>query len=333
MRKKKGMRMKKMMMKGSLTLLLCACAWGQNLGQVGGVQLTTANPSPPTSCSTGITGVSGSTTYYYWPIANYPIGQAVSTTPLVVNNAPDTLSVSNYVNLSCNLPQYATTIDFLRTTTASLSSVGTQSLAVAKGTGGTTTDVGSALASYTFNNVVGSGAIIRLNNRDYSAPRLEFAVGNNATFGALPLTSGGRGVAVVPPGTNGAQGLVYAVAASVPVANLNGGTGYAMVSPVTGKALSLVMFGIVARGGSTGGCTDLRIGDSNNANALVIDPVANLTNNQGNSIATSTITQTGFGYTPFTSGLGINIYKTGSACTTATSFDVMVQYTVNPGVN
>lgn len=137
----------------------------------------------------------------------------------------------------------------------------------------------------------------------------------------INVTCKGTGCAVIIPNA------IYNYGGNITVAQVNAGQN--LVPAVTGHTLKIVHFYLAARGGAAATCTDVRLGDSNNANAIVIDPVANLTQNAGNTEGTSSIAQSGFGATAFAAGLGINIFKTGSACATVTSFDVQVAYTVN----
>src|SRR5579859_6323045 len=142
-------------MKKTITILISlgiGVAWGQpTLPQ----QVTILAPAPASpTCSAGITGAPGTTTLFYWPVANYPSGQAIASVPITVTNAPGTLNGSNFVNINCNLPPFATTMDLLKSTTSSISTQGTASVAVATAsTSGAFTDQGGALSSYTFNNV------------------------------------------------------------------------------------------------------------------------------------------------------------------------------------
>jgi hypothetical protein len=134
-------------------------------------------------------------------------------------------------------------------------------------------------------------------------------------------TCKGAGCAVIIPNN------ILSVGANVTLAQVN--SGFNLIPAITGHTLKINHFYISPRGGTTAGCTDVRLGDSGNANAIVIDPIANLTVNTGNTEATSTIAQAGFGATAFGAGLGINIFKSGASCTTTTSFDVQVNYTIN----
>lgn len=66
--------------------------------------LTLTAPPPPKVeiVSTRIVGNQGNATYYYWVVACYEIGCTQPTGPAVANKAPNTLSVSNYVQVNWN---------------------------------------------------------------------------------------------------------------------------------------------------------------------------------------------------------------------------------------
>ena len=78
--------------------------------------LYTLNVAPVPGATKQIVGVSGQQTYYYWAVANYPIGSVVS--PLGRTSiTPNTLSSSNYVVISPFSYPPSATVDILRTTT------------------------------------------------------------------------------------------------------------------------------------------------------------------------------------------------------------------------
>ena len=107
------------------------------------------NVSPVKGANRQVVGVAGQATYYYWAVANYPIGSVVS--PLGgIRNAPNTLSGGNYVQISpFGYPAGVTSVDFLRTTIDQAPS-GACNCAVATGvTSGTVNDQSNSLSSYT----------------------------------------------------------------------------------------------------------------------------------------------------------------------------------------
>lgn len=109
----------------------------------------TLNVAPVKGANKQVVGVAGQKTYYYWAVANYPIGSVVS--PLgVIRIAPNTLSGSNYVQISpFGYPAGVTSVDFLRTTT-DLAPTGACNCAVATGvTSGVVNDQSNSLSSYT----------------------------------------------------------------------------------------------------------------------------------------------------------------------------------------
>lgn len=62
-------------------------------------------------------GAIGLSQYYYWVIANYPIGGVAPANPGFVNNAPSPLTSGNYVSISWNNVSGATNYTILRTFT------------------------------------------------------------------------------------------------------------------------------------------------------------------------------------------------------------------------
>ena len=183
------------MNKLALLLLLPVGLMGQaSTPTVGGLIFQALASGPPANCSASIVGTPGSTTLFYWPVANYTSGQAIVPVPITVNNAPTVLNGSNFVQINCTRQAPAISLDLLRSTTNTLSTVGTASVAVATGsTTGIFQDQGGALSSYTFNILNSQYMVMRLNDRDYVNPTLEYGFGNNptnVTFGPLPGTMG-----------------------------------------------------------------------------------------------------------------------------------------------
>ena len=181
-----------------LPLLFLAQLLGQ---QQDVITFNAANPAPVSVISTSVSGTAGSVTYYYWVVARYPIGLVQPLTYGVVNNAPSTLNGSNFDQISFNLVPGATSYDLLRTNTPSFP--GSCTCAVSTGnTSSPINDQSNTLSSYSFTSVVGSTAILRLNNRDFSSPRLEWSIGGG-TFGPLPASSGGTSIPGAQAASNG----------------------------------------------------------------------------------------------------------------------------------
>lgn len=177
------------------------------------VTLTAPGPNGTKSGNAQVVGRPGARTYYYWVIVNYPIGSSVSR-PFLVRNAPNTLTVSNYVTISWEPAPKAVSYDLLRTDTGDFPQQ-SGNYAVAAGITGTfLRDQGGALQPY---NLAGLqfGAPVRcriyLNNRDYSKPTLEMPCQLSVTTlifpdGSTQSSAGGGGGSQGPPGPQGPAG-------------------------------------------------------------------------------------------------------------------------------
>src|SRR5574337_1394063 len=91
-----------------------ALAQQQGFGNV--VTLTSGAPNPVTQVSAAFVGTPGpGGTFFYWVVANYPIGSAPPLSPAVVTNVP-TLGGGNSVSISW-ITVGATNYDIIRSTT------------------------------------------------------------------------------------------------------------------------------------------------------------------------------------------------------------------------
>jgi hypothetical protein len=139
------------------TLLVASLTWGQQISSppvstsVVTFPVFTLNASPVPGGTINVVGVTGQAAYYYWAVANYPIGSVLSSLGSVAN-AANTLSGSNYDAVYPNAyPAGVTTVDILRTTTNTPPS-GACNCAVTGGTGltsGGVNDQSNSLSSYT----------------------------------------------------------------------------------------------------------------------------------------------------------------------------------------
>ncbi len=135
-------------------LLVIGLALGSLWGQ--GTTLTTneliikgSSPQGVTGMSGSVVGASGGSSYYYWIVARYPVGNTFPVGPVAVFNAPNTLSGGNYIRIGWNAPLGATGYDVLRTSTP-ISPNGSCTCAVVANTSATSVnDTGAALSSYT----------------------------------------------------------------------------------------------------------------------------------------------------------------------------------------
>jgi len=157
--------------------------WGQtNQVAPSTLYLGASAPSGVTSVSAQTVGVAGLRNYYYWVVANLPIGQTQAAMAQV-GNAPNTLSGSNYVQVNWNL-MGATSYDVLRTSTPTLPN--TCTCAVATGnTTGSVNDTGAGLSSYTVAPVGNASGTISLDNRNQAAPQLNISPNVNENLAQL----------------------------------------------------------------------------------------------------------------------------------------------------
>ena len=95
--------------------------WGQAPGSNNNQVILTATPPPVVnSVNANVVGTAGVRTFYYWVVAKYPAGNAVPQGPVGVFNAPNAMSVSNYVRVAWTGIPGASSYDVLRTTTPNL---------------------------------------------------------------------------------------------------------------------------------------------------------------------------------------------------------------------
>jgi hypothetical protein len=131
---------------------------------------TTLTASPPDNVggiSANRVGNQGNTTYYYWVVSNWGVGQS-SAAMVQVSFAPDTLSGSNYIAVSWN-PNGALSYDVLRTKIPSLSASCICAVSVGLTTG-SVNDTGGALNAYTYKPVGTATTNETLVNSTYPVP-------------------------------------------------------------------------------------------------------------------------------------------------------------------
>jgi hypothetical protein len=285
------------------------------------VTLSVTAPSPVQNIQATVSGTPGQTKACYWVVANYVGGAVMSTPGVCLSNVPNTLSSSNKVILTW---QAATgvnvTYDVLKTTTPAGPVPGASTALSTAQTTTTYTDQGGSLSPYTAASYVYPVAseLIALNNRDFSPPQVTFgpwlvnisAIPGFDTTGAL---------------LNG----TYSVSANLSLAQVNAGT--TILAGATGRTLKVSHFFLQAKGGDTATCTDVRISDTAGSPVDVATvAVAGLTQNTVVTEATaSNVTVGTFAPTALTAGAGLQVRKTGASCATATSFNVIVYYTIN----
>lgn len=111
--------------------------------------LYTLNVAPVPGASIQLIGSPGQAAWYFWASANFPLGSVVSFLGSV-QNAPNTLSVSNYVSITPTAyPPGATSVDILATK-SSIAPAGACNCAVATGlTSGAANFQSNTMSSYT----------------------------------------------------------------------------------------------------------------------------------------------------------------------------------------
>jgi hypothetical protein len=127
-----------------------------------------------------------------------------------------------------------------------------------------------------------------------------------------------------------ASGPVYQVTGSFTTAQINGAGGFVaeILPAIPGRQYRITNFQWQAIGGAFAGCTAVQVGDGTQVSFAV--PVATLTQNTIVTPASANITFTQYGWAgKMGNGLHVTIGKTGSSCTTATSMNYQVSYTIN----
>jgi hypothetical protein len=344
-------------MKKLLTLLMGA---GLMLAQQQ-TTLTAVAPPPVQSLGAGVVGTAGTAFACYWVVANYIGGAVLSAAPICLSNVPNTLSSSNYVQIGWAAAAGTNvTYDVLKTTTRTPPTPGAASSLTTGLTVTTANDQGGALSTYTVGPYLypAGSALLSLNNRDFSIPAIECqgttAFPCQASFGIIvgkgtpglirlgsrttPFTIdatgatymlSGSGVPGAPTGTITA-GNIFSVSANLTLAQVNAGT--VILPAVAGQTYKVQHVSIQAIGGAAAACTLVEVADTSGSPVVAMSStVAGLSQNTRvteASAATIAVTNA-FAPTALTANQGIQVLSTGSACTTATSFNVVVFFTIN----
>lgn len=279
------------------------------------VQLTAVTPPGPSNIQAGVIGTPGAQTYCYWVVANYVGGSVLSPGFRCLSNAPNTLSAQNNVLVTWAPvavdPPGTVNYTILRTINQNTRPNPGDSIVVRNLAATSWNDIGSALTTWTPSPFLYPTAAetVRLNNRDYVVPTVEFKNWSIAL---------------------GAANDVVTTSQNVTVAQVN--SGFTLVPAVSGRTLRVTHFFVQALGGATAGCTTVRLSDTSSGPVDVATiAVAALTQNTVVTEATpTTVTLGTFGAAgQLSAGAGLQIREVGSACTTATSFNVSVQYQIN----
>ena len=185
-----------------LGVVYTALVWGQSAVDPTVIKMGASAPAGVTSVTAQIVGNAGNNSYYYWVVANFPIGQSQVSPSAQLINAPN-LSGSNYVTILWN-PVGATSYDILRTTTPFIFNPCTCAVATGQ-TGSSVNDTGGALSSYVYAPTSNATAKFELDNRNFSQPVIYGNTPyNSVMFANLPSASSSKGLTylVVDASTN-----------------------------------------------------------------------------------------------------------------------------------
>ena len=178
-------------MKSFLTLMMAAALIAIPSSAQVTVRLTAVPPPAVALLGAGVVGTPGNTSACYWVVTNYVGGGVLSSRATCLSNIPNTLSGSNYVQLTWPAMAGAVTYDVLKTTTSAGPVPGAATRLRLGLTSPTTTDQGGSLVAYTqtafpFSN---ASTVLTLNNRDFAVPTLQVQV----PMSVVPSGSGGGG--------------------------------------------------------------------------------------------------------------------------------------------
>ena len=158
------------------------------------------NLAPVTSAAVTVVGNPGPQSYYYWTVASY-LGNATSPTgPWIAANAPNTLSGTNYNQITPAYPVGAS-VDILRTASATPPIGACNCAVVIAATSGTINDIGSALLNYTVAPFNANNFGLTLDNEVESSNVTNLILRQNGVFVANLSIAGGVGT-VTGPGSS-----------------------------------------------------------------------------------------------------------------------------------
>lgn len=207
------------------------------------VQLLDA-PQKVQNASVFVTGNPGPATYYYWIVTNGAIGASSPAGPFQVINAPNTLTGSNFNQISWNNALGAVSFDVLRTSTPGPPSGACNCAVATTVAGSSTSDQSNTLNAYTVNTFDPSTVVWAITNESVSAgvSQITFRVGGVAKFS---LGSSGGAVTLTTPFTapahqffnNFSGGGIFS-SAQPASADISDGTGTGVVARATNAALT-----------------------------------------------------------------------------------------------
>lgn len=310
-------------------------------------------------------GTTASTSRYYWVLTRYANGTSGMSPSAGITNGAATLTPSNQIQATWTTISGATGYDLLKTATnvaptgacncalvvntltpawtdqgaASLTYTvptagilfpdATTQTTAAPGVGGTTSiklatvnDTGNNLPVVAFTGNASAVNQVTVTNGATTVQPIISATGSDTNID-LKLSPKGSGIVNLP-------GVIYQSTLTITTANLNSGTSNTIVTGVTGRTLTPVGFTMQALGGNTATCTAVVMEDTA-AVVIATEAIAGLTTgqiiNEASAVANLTL---GAGWnTALTTGEGIKVVQTGSACATATSFHFTVNYKIS----
>ena len=161
-----------------------------------------APPSPVPSGAAAVIGNSGPATYYYWVVARNAVANSQPAGPFTALFAPNSLSSSNYNQVSWQPSNTATGYDVLRTLDPNVPQ-GTCNCAVATNVTSTTqNDQSNSLNAYTVTNFNPATLTLSLTNEVQSAGVSHMILRQNNVFVAdLSMASGTTFPLLAPNGT------------------------------------------------------------------------------------------------------------------------------------
>jgi hypothetical protein len=195
----------------------------QQFGSV--ITMLSGAPNPVTQVGAAFVGTAGpGGTFFYWVVANYPIGAAPPLAPAVVTNVPN-LGGGNSVAISWTTVG-ATNYDVLRSTTNAFPGSCAACRVAAAVVGSSATDTGAALGAYTLGSAPSPvQGHIELNNQDFTAPRFRVDRAFQVTVTGFIFPDGTTQTTAAAPaagtlGDPGANGIVVRTAAGAPATSV-----------------------------------------------------------------------------------------------------------------
>jgi len=165
----------------------------------------TLNPAPAYGATVATVGTvgNGPQTIYYWVVVNYLVGQSALAGPFVASQAPSTLSVTNYVTVTPQVPIGGLTFDLLKTLTPlQPSGACACAVATAQAPGTIVSDQSNSTSAYTVNPVNLSGLNLTLQNEVQSSNSSHLILRQNGAFVAdLSTSAPSSGTVSLTPST------------------------------------------------------------------------------------------------------------------------------------